>query len=72
MTLQEKLGKAVIQLRKQHNISQEQFAFNSGIARKYMSDIENGRRNVSLDVLERIASAFHMTLSEFFVYVENL
>jgi len=72
MTLQEKLGKAVAQLRKQRNISQEQFAFDSGIARKYMSEIENGKRNISLDVIERLAHAFRMRPSQLFEYVENL
>lgn len=72
MTLQEKLGKAVAQLRKERNISQEQFAFDSGIARKYMSEIENGKRNISLDVIERLAQAFRMRPSELFEYVEEI
>lgn len=72
MTLQEKLGKAVTQLRKERNISQEQFAFDSGIARKYMSEIENGKRNISLDVIERLARALRMRPSELFEYVEEI
>ena len=33
------------------------------IARKYMSDIENGKRNVSLDVMKRIADKLGVSLS---------
>ena len=40
MTIQERLGKAIRQLRKERNISQESFAFDAGIDRRYMSDIE--------------------------------
>ena len=51
MTLQDKVGKAIVQLRKARGISQETFAFEAGIDRRYMSDIENGKRNISLAVL---------------------
>ena len=66
MTIHEKLGKAIIKLRKEQGLSQETFAYESGIDRRYMSDIENGKRNVSLDILERIADKFEVKLSDFF------
>lgn len=72
MTLQEKLGKAVVKLRKRLGVSQEQFAFDSNIDRKYMSDIENGKRNVSVDVLERLAKSLHISISQLFVEVDNI
>ena len=55
MTIQEKVGKTIIKLRKERGMSQETFAYESGIDRRYMSDIENGKRNISLDILERVA-----------------
>lgn len=72
MTLQEQLGKAIIKLRKERNLSQETFAYESGIDRRYMSDIENGKRNVSLDILERIAAQLNITISGLFLVVENI
>lgn len=72
MTLQEKLGKAVVKLRKRLGISQEQFAFDSNIDRKYMSDIENGKRNISVDVLERLAKTLRMSISQLLVEAENI
>lgn len=72
MTLQEKVGKAIIKLRKERGMSQETFAFESGIDRRYMSDIENGKRNISLDILERIADKLNIRLSDFFLQVEEV
>ena len=54
MTLQDKVGKAIVHLRKERGLSQDTFAFEAGIDRRYMSDIENGKRNISLDILERV------------------
>ena len=71
MTIQEKVGKTIIKLRKERGMSQETFAYESGIDRRYMSDIENGKRNISLDILERVADKLGIRLSEFFLEVEN-
>ena len=72
MTIQEKVGKTIIKLRKERGMSQETFAYESGIDRRYMSDIENGKRNISLDILERVADKLEIKLSEFFLEVENI
>ena len=72
MTIQEKVGKTIIKLRKERGMSQETFAYESGIDRRYMSDIENGKRNISLDILERVADKLGIRLSEFFLEVEGL
>ena len=72
MTLQEKLGKAIIHLRKQQNLSQEQFANDAEIDRRYMSDIENGKRNISLDVVERVAKCLGISVSQLFSIAENI
>ena len=37
-----------------------------------MSDIENGKRNISLDILERVADKLGIRLSELFLEVENI
>ena len=71
MNIHEKFGHTVAALRKEKGYSQERFAFEAGIARKYMSDIENGKRNVSLDVISRIAEKLGISLSELFAEVEN-
>ena len=72
MTLQEKLGKAIIMLRKQRGLAQEQFANEAEIDRRYMSDIENGKRNISIDVIERLANCLGINVSELFSIAENI
>ena len=72
MNIHEKFGLAVATLRKERGYSQERFAFEANIARKYMSDIENGKRNVSLDVIKRIADKLEIRVSELFQEVEKV
>jgi len=55
MSLQCNIGKAIRALRAQKGVSQEKLALETGIGRRYMSDIENGRRNVSLEIIEKLA-----------------
>lgn len=51
-------GQNVRQIRLlQRNMSQEKLAFKCDLHRTYISDIERGNRNVSLDNIEKIAKA---------------
>lgn len=59
-------GRAVRKLRTDSGLSQEAFADKCGLHRTYISDVELGKRNVSLENIERIAAALGMSLSEFF------
>ena len=72
MTIQEKLGKAIVNLRKERGLSQEIFAYDAGIDRRYMSDIENGKRNISLDIIERISQKLGLKFSELFAIAERI
>lgn len=69
--LKEKIGQTIIDIRKEKEISQENLALEAGIGRHYMSDIENGKRNISIDIIERICTHFKMPISEFFARVEK-
>lgn len=72
MTIQQKVGIIIKELRKERGMSQETFAYESGIDRRYMSDIENGKRNISLDILERIADKLKIQISDLFLKVEEM
>mgnify|MGYP003305454738 CR=1 FL=1 len=61
-----KLGLRIKELRKEKNFSQEELADLSGLDRTYINSIENGRRNISIINIEKIASAFNLTLKDFF------
>lgn len=44
--------------------TQEQLAAASGLHRTYISSIEQGRRNVGLDNIERLADAFGVSVQQ--------
>ena len=60
MTLIETFGRNVRQARKDKGWTQEQLAFEAGVKRAYLSEVENGQRNVSLDVVEKLAKALEI------------
>lgn len=51
------IGQTIVKIRREKKISQESLALTANIDRHYMSDIENGRRNISVEFLEKIAQA---------------
>jgi len=52
-----KIGLAIKFYRLERDKNQDEVALASGIDRSYLSGIENGRRNVSLDVFLRLCTA---------------
>lgn len=66
MDIKAKIGSRIRELRHQRELSQEQFANRCDLDRTYIASIEQGRRNVSIVNLEKIARAFGISLSELF------
>jgi len=66
MDIKQKVGERVRELRKQLGLSQEALAYKAEVDRTYMTDVENGRRNVSLEILEKIIGALEVSFTEFF------
>lgn len=66
------LGMRIRYLRSLRKWSQEDLALEANINRNYICDLENGRRNPSLEVLERISDALGITLSELFRGIETI
>ena len=66
MDIKLKVGQRIKELRKNLELSQEALANNAEVDRTYMTDVENGRRNISVEVLERIIIALKVSYSEFF------
>jgi transcriptional regulator with XRE-family HTH domain len=59
-----KIGKKIQALRKQRDLSQEEFAYQAGLARTYMGRVERGEQNLSLLNLIKIAMALHVEVSD--------
>jgi transcriptional regulator with XRE-family HTH domain len=66
MDIKEKFGQRLKTLRKAKGLSQEELAERSGLNRPYISGIEQGKRNVSIEVVEKIAVALGVEMVEFF------
>ena len=64
-------GKAVRAIRQEKKISQEELGDLCGLHRTYISDIELGKRNVSLENIDKIAHALQVKKSELFIEVEQ-
>jgi transcriptional regulator with XRE-family HTH domain len=54
------------ELRRHAGFSQEELAGRAGLHWTYLSDLERGKQTPTLDLLNRIARALGVTLSEFF------
>lgn len=71
MNINERFGRLIVRLRKERNQSQENFAWSIGSGNKYMSDVELGKRNVSLDFANKVAKGFGISLYDLFVLLEK-
>jgi len=68
MDIKEKLGIRVRELRKQNWLSQEDLSAKCWLHRTYISDIERGIKNVSLENIEKISLSLGISISELFSF----
>jgi transcriptional regulator with XRE-family HTH domain len=66
MNLQIEFGKRVRELRLNKGLSQEALALKAGIDRTYMTGIENGKRNVSVQNIQKVITALEISIQDFF------
>lgn len=61
---QEKIGKFIAELRKEQNMTQEEFAEKLGVTNKSVSRWENGKTLPDLSMITILAKEFHVDISE--------
>jgi transcriptional regulator with XRE-family HTH domain len=66
-----KLGACVRQLRLERGYTQEAFAERCGFFRTYLSRVETGRANPTLNAIEVMAVALGLTVVELFIAAEG-
>ncbi|GAA6213216.1 helix-turn-helix transcriptional regulator [Hyphomicrobiales bacterium 4NK60-0047b] len=66
MEIKKKFGSNVRDLRKLANISQEELALRLNADQAYVSRIEAGQMNVTLETIDEIAKALNVSAKEFF------
>ena len=64
MDVRKRVGINLKRLRLNLGLSQEEFAFESGLHRTYISGVERGLRNPTVLVLEKIAAALKVPSAE--------
>lgn len=66
------LGKSLRLIRQYHNLNQTQLAAKLSISTSYLSELEAGKKDVSIELLQRYAAVFNVPLSSLVVFSETL
>ena len=61
-----RVGLRIKELRAELGMSQEAFAYSIEMSRTYFAEVETGKRNVSIENIDRIARGLGISLKEFF------
>ena len=64
MNIKQKFGNKIKSLRKGKGLSQEKLAHLSELDRTYIQSIEKGERNVSITVIEKLAKALELEITD--------
>ena len=63
-TVTSRFGQRLRQLRRERNLTQLDMAVTFGIDRSFISDVERGRKSMSLPMLEVVALGLQVSLSD--------
>ena len=66
MDIKQSLGLRISSLRKDKGLSQEKLALKAGLDRTYINSVENGKRNISIVNISKIAKALQISLKRLF------
>jgi transcriptional regulator with XRE-family HTH domain len=62
--LQRQLGETVRAERQARRLTQQKLAFEAELSLTYVGELERGQRMVSIDTLQRLARALHLTAAQ--------
>lgn len=60
------VGKRIRSLRKIRDLSQEELAEKADISSKYLGEIERGRSNLTIDIMEKLSAALEVNVVDLF------
>lgn len=66
------LGRAVAALRIERGMKRKDLVAAAGVSYPYLTEIEDGRKSPSTTVLEKIATALDMSMSQVFERAESI
>lgn len=67
-----KINEALRLLRVFHDVSRSELQLRLGISASYLSELESGRKNVSIELLQKYADAFGIPVSSLVFFSERL
>lgn len=65
-------GKALRKFREVRGLTGREFADKTGISQGHVSELENGRRNLTAALIDRITEGFSIPKSEFLIELERI
>ncbi len=66
MNIKEKVGKRIKELRIKASLTQMELAGRASLDRTYINSVENGKRNISIINIEKIANALNVSIADLF------
>ena len=72
MTINKQLGMRIRFLRKSKNLSIEDLSLECEVNRNYISDLERGTRNPTIEVISKIAKGLDVSIEELFRGIDNI
>ena len=66
MDIRKKIGLRIKSLREEKGLSQKDLAYSSDLDRTYIASVENGKRNISIINIEKIANGLNTSVKAFF------
>ena len=70
MDIRKRFGKRVKELRRAKGMSHEELAHLAGLDRTYISDIEKGESDISIEIIQKLSIAFKINISNLFSGLE--
>jgi transcriptional regulator with XRE-family HTH domain len=66
MDMKVAIGERIAELRKAKKLSQQQFSYDADVERSYLTHVENGKKNISVETLLKITKGLGVSLKDFF------
>ncbi|MEH2153265.1 helix-turn-helix domain-containing protein [Nostoc sp.] len=67
LSIKQRFGKAIRRRRRELDLSQEQLAERAALHRTYISNLERGELNPSLETMEKLANALDISIPAMFI-----
>jgi len=65
------IGKKIMEIRKDKNISQQELAIKSNLSQSFISHLEQDKRSPTINTLYKIANGLDISLKDFLLYLFN-